>query len=127
MREKMKVMIVEDDAIIGMDIEHRVRRLGYEVTGVADNAEEAVELAADSKPDIALMDIRLRGDIDGIDTARMLKEQFALPVIFITAYSDLKMRSRALDLNPAGYIVKPIREVELKNTLEEARRQIFGD
>ena len=73
------------------------------------------------------MDIRLRGDIDGIDTARMLKEQFALPVIFITAYSDLKMRSRALDLNPAGYIVKPIREVELKNTLEEARRQIFGD
>ncbi|MBT8508450.1 hypothetical protein AZH53_08535 [Methanomicrobiaceae archaeon CYW5] len=127
MREKMKVMVVEDDAIIGMDIEHRVRRLGYEVTGVADNAEEAVELAADTKPDIALMDIRLRGDIDGIDTARMLKEQFALPVIFITAYSDLKMRSRALDLNPAGYIVKPIREVELKNTLEEARRQIIGD
>ena len=127
MREKMKVMIVEDDAIIGMDIEHRVRRLGYEVTGVADNAEEAINLAADTKPDIALMDIRLRGDIDGIDTARMLKEQFALPVIFITAYSDLKMRSRALDLNPAGYIVKPIREVELKNTLEEARKIIFGE
>jgi CheY-like chemotaxis protein len=127
MREKMKIMVVEDDAIIGMDIEHRVRRLGYEVTGVADNAEEAIELAADSKPDIALMDIRLRGDIDGIDTARMLKEQFALPVIFITAYSDLKMRSRALDLNPAGYIVKPIREVELKNTLEEARKRIFGE
>ncbi len=127
MREKMKIMVVEDDAIIGMDIEHRVRRLGYEVTGVADNAEEAVELAADTKPDIALMDIRLRGDIDGIDTARMLKEQFALPVIFITAYSDLKMRSRALDLNPAGYIVKPIREVELKNTLEEARKRIFGE
>jgi len=127
MREKMKVMVVEDDAIIGMDIEHRVRRLGYEVTGVADNAEEAVELAADTKPDIALMDIRLRGDIDGIDTARMLKEQFSLPVIFITAYSDLKMRSRALDLNPAGYIVKPIREVELKNTLEEARRIILGE
>ena len=127
MREKMKVMIVEDDAIIGMDIEHRVRRLGYEVTGVADNAEEAITLAADTKPDIALMDIRLRGDIDGIDTARMLKEQFALPVIFITAYSDLKMRSRALDLNPAGYIVKPIREVELKNTLEEARKIIFGE
>ncbi|HDQ08286.1 MAG TPA: response regulator [Methanoculleus sp.] len=127
MREKMKVMIVEDDAIIGMDIEHRVRRLGYEVTGVADNAKEAITLAADTKPDIALMDIRLRGDIDGIDTARMLKEQFALPVIFITAYSDLKMRSRALDLNPAGYIVKPIREVELKNTLEEARKIIFGE
>ncbi len=127
MREKMKIMVVEDDAIIGMDIEHRVRRLGYEVTGVADNAEEAIELAADTKPDIALMDIRLRGDIDGIDTARMLKEQFALPVIFITAYSDLKMRSRALDLNPAGYIVKPIREVELKNTLEEARKRIFGE
>jgi len=127
MRAKMKVMVVEDDAIIGMDIEHRVRRLGYEVTGVADNAEEAIELAADTKPDIALMDIRLRGDIDGIDTARMLKERFALPVIFITAYSDLKMRSRALDLNPAGYIVKPIREVELKNTLEEARKTIFGE
>ena len=127
MRDKMKIMVVEADAIIGMDIEHRVRRLGYEVTGVADNAEEAIELAADSKPDIALMDIRLRGDIDGIDTARMLKEQFALPVIFITAYSDLKMRSRALDLNPAGYIVKPMREVELKNTLEEARKIIFGE
>ena len=127
MREKMKVMVVEDDAIIGMDIEHRVRRLGYEVTGVADTAEEAIELAADTKPDIALMDIRLRGDIDGIDTARMLKEQFSLPVIFITAYSDLKMRSRALDLNPLGYIVKPIREVELKNTLEEVRRMILGE
>ncbi len=124
MEENMRVLVVEDDAIIGMDIEHRVKKLGYEVCGVADSAEEALDIASRTHPDIALMDIRLRGEVDGIEAAGMLRDQFSVPVIFITAYSDMKMRSRALDMDPLGYIIKPLREVELKNTLEAAEEKI---
>ena len=124
MNQNLRVLVVEDDAIIGMDIEHRVKKLGYEVCGVADTAEEALEIASQKHPDSALMDIRLRGEVDGIEAARMLRDTYAVPVIFITAYSDMKMRSRALDMNPLGYIVKPLREVELKNTLEAAEEKI---
>ena len=124
MEKVLRVLVVEDDAIIGMDIEHRVKKLGYEVCGVADTAEEALEIASRTGPDLALMDIRLRGEVDGIEAARLLREKFAIPVIFITAYSDMKMRSRALDMEPLGYIVKPLREVELKNTLEAAEERI---
>jgi len=124
MEKPMRILIVEDDAIIGMDIEHRVKKLGYEVCGVADTATEALDIASGKKPDLALMDIRLRGEVDGIEAARMLKDQFGVPVIFITAYSDMKMRSRALDMEPLGYIVKPLREVELKKTLEAAEAKV---
>jgi len=120
----LRVLVVEDDAIIGMDIEHRVKKLGYEVCGVADTAAEALDIASRTRPDIALMDIRLRGDVDGIEAARMLRDTLGVPVIFITAYSDMKMRSRALDMELLGYIVKPLREVELKNTLEAAEEKI---
>jgi len=120
----LRVLVVEDDAIIGMDIEHRVKKLGYDVCGVADSAAEALDIASRTHPDIALMDIRLRGDVDGIEAARMLRDTLGVPVIFITAYSDMKMRSRALDMEPLGYIVKPLREVELKNTLEAAEEKI---
>ena len=120
----LRVLVVEDDAIIGMDIEHRVKKLGYDVCGVADSAAEALDIASRTRPDIALMDIRLRGDVDGIEAARMLRDTLGVPVIFITAYSDMKMRSRALDMEPLGYIVKPLREVELKNTLEAAEEKI---
>ena len=92
MEKVLRVLVVEDDAIIGMDIEHRVKKLGYEVCGVADTAEEALEIASRTGPDLALMDIRLRGEVDGIEAARLLREKFAIPVIFITAYSDMKMR-----------------------------------
>lgn len=126
MEKTLRILVVEDDAIIGMDIEHRVKKLGYEVCGVADTAAEALDIASAKKPDLALMDIRLRGEVDGIEAARMLRDQLSVPVIFITAYSDMKMRSRALDMNPLGYIVKPLREVELKNTLEEAEEKIRG-
>lgn len=124
MEKRMRVLVVEDDAIIGMDIEHRVRKLGYEVCGVADSAGEALAIASRTQPDIALMDIRLRGEVDGIEAARMLRDTLSVPVIFITAYSDMKMRTRALDMEPLGYIVKPLREVELKNTLEAAEEKI---
>jgi CheY-like chemotaxis protein len=124
MEKRMRVLVVEDDAIIGMDIEHRVRKLGYEVCGVADSAGEALDIAFRTQPDIALMDIRLRGEVDGIEAARMLRDTLSVPVIFITAYSDMKMRTRALDMDPLGYIVKPLREVELKNTLEAAEEKI---
>jgi CheY-like chemotaxis protein len=124
MEKPLRILVVEDDAIIGMDIEHRVKKLGYEVCGVADTAAEAIAIAAENPPDITLMDIRLRGEVDGIEAARMLKEQFGVPVIFITAYSDMKMRSRALDMDPLGYIVKPLREVELKKTLEAAEAKV---
>ena len=124
MEKNLRILVVEDDAIIGMDIEHRVKKLGYEVCGVADTAAEALDIASGKQPDLALMAIRLRGAVDGIEAARMLRDRFSVPVIFITAYSDMKMRSRALDMNPLGYIVKPLREVELKKTLEAAEEKI---
>jgi AmiR/NasT family two-component response regulator len=120
----LTVLIVEDDAIISMDIEQRVKKSGFRVLGVEDRAEKVYSRVEKERPDIVLMDINIKGDSDGVSVAEKLLNDYDSHVIYITAYSDMNMRERALKTEPLGYLVKPIRESELLEMLEYAAEKI---
>jgi len=118
--KKAKILIVEDEAIIAMEIESQLQGLGYEVTSIVDTGEKAIEKAEADKPDLMLMDIRIKGEMDGIDAAEIIRNRFGIPVIFSTAYLDESRIERAKITMPFGYVLKPIQERDLKVTLEMA-------
>ena len=118
--EKARILIVEDEAIIAMEIENQLQSLGYEVTSIVDTGEKAIKKAEADKPDLMLMDIRIKGEMDGIDTAEVIRNRFGIPVIFSTAYLDHERIERAKITMPFGYVLKPIQERDLKVTLEMA-------
>jgi signal transduction histidine kinase/HPt (histidine-containing phosphotransfer) domain-containing protein len=111
-------MVVDDERIVALDIQHTLDRLGYEVAAVADSGREAIKMAEVAVPDLILMDIRLKGEMDGIETASHIKELFDVPVVFLTAYSDEATLHRAKSAMPFGYLVKPFEERELHSTIE---------
>ncbi len=115
---KPKILIVEDEAIIAMEVESQLQSLGYEVTSIVDTGEKAIEKADIDKPDLMLMDIRIKGEMDGIDTAEIIRTEFGIPVIFSTAYLDHERIQRAKITMPFGYVLKPIQERDLRVTLE---------
>lgn len=121
-----RILIVEDESIVALDMASRLRRLGYDVIGIAASGDEAIHLA-NSSIDLALMDIRLRGGIDGIETAQYLRENFGIPVVYLTAYADEVTLQRAKFTEPLGYLVKPFEERELHSTLEMACYKIKMD
>jgi PAS domain S-box-containing protein len=118
--KKAKILIVEDEAIIAMEIESQLQSLGYEVTSIVDTGEKAIEKAEKDKPDLILMDIRIKGKMDGIDTAETIRNKYGIPVIFSTAYLDQERIERAKITMPFGYVLKPIQERDLKVTFEMA-------
>lgn len=113
-----RILIVEDEAIVSLDIQNRLQRLGYEVVGIADTGLEALELARDEQPDIVLMDIHIYGDIDGIETSRLIRKEIDVPVVFLTANSDKNTIQRARETEPFAYIIKPFKDTELNSTIE---------
>ncbi len=115
-----RVLIVEDERIIALDLRRRLEKLGYQVTGIASTADEAVQRAVEHKPDIILMDIMLSGDEDGIDAARTIRDTSGIPVIFLTAYADERTLERAKAAEPFGYVLKPFKERELYTTIDMA-------
>lgn len=115
-----KILIVEDEKIIALDLQRRLERFGYTVVGMAGEGETAVELARQAAPDIILMDISLAGTMDGIEAAGIIRKQLGLPVIFLTAYADEKTLERAKEVEPYGYILKPLKERELYTTIDIA-------
>ena len=120
---KTRVLIVEDEAILALDIETSLKRMGYKATGVAFSAKEALALVgSDSKPHIVLMDIGLKGDMDGIDAPKKIQEQLSIPIIFITGNTDKVTRQRAMQIDPAGYLHKPLIDTEMHQTIEQALR-----
>lgn len=121
--EPSRVLIVEDDGIIALDLEQTLRDLGLEPCGVATSADQALRLAASSAPDVVLMDIRIQGDRDGIDAAALLGERYDIPVVFLTSHSDEATLARALQTSPYGYLVKPVSAPELLTTLKVARHR----
>jgi CheY-like chemotaxis protein len=118
--DSKKVMIVEDEGIVSIDIRNILNSLGYTVSGIAFSGEEAINILQESGPDLILMDIGLKGDIDGIEAAKIIKENHNIPVIFLTGFADENTLSRAKDTDPAGYIIKPINEEELEAALDKA-------
>jgi CheY-like chemotaxis protein len=115
-----QVLIVEDERIVAADLESTLRSLGYRVIGIASSSDRAIELATQNVPDIALMDIRIKGAVDGIETAALLRERFGTPIVFLTAYSDDETLARARAVSPAGYLLKPFSDDELRAALEIA-------
>lgn len=115
-----RILIVEDEAVVALDVEVRLRRLGYQVVGTADSYASALAQAAEVRPDLVLMDIALRDGPDGIAAAERLRAELAVPVVFVTAFADAETLERAKRVSPHGYIVKPFNERDLRATIEVA-------
>ncbi len=122
-----RIMIVEDESIVALDMRVRLTRLGYQVVGIANTAQEGILLASTQRPDLALMDIRLKGDMDGIETATILRAEFQIPVVYLTAYADDPTLARAKPTQPLGYLIKPFEERELHSTIEMALYKIKAE
>ena len=117
---KTNVLVVEDESIVSKDIQQSLKKLGYHVVGAASTGEKALELVDSENPDIVLMDIMLKGDMTGIDTAARIKETKGIPIIFLTAYADESTLSKAKVTEPYGYIIKPFKEIDLHTSIEMA-------
>jgi CheY-like chemotaxis protein len=114
------ILIVEDESIIAADIESSLKDLGYNVAGKTDCGERALELAADNKPNLVLMDIMLRGDMRGTAAAKVLREEFKIPVVMLTGNTDMATFRHALGSAPYGYVLKPFENRELHIAIEIA-------
>ena len=117
---KINVLVIEDESIVSKDIQHSLKKLGYNVVGAASTGEKAIELADSTKPDIILMDIMLKGEMNGIAAADEIRKNNSIPVIFLTAYADESTLSKAKITEPYGYILKPFKEIDLHTTIEMA-------
>lgn len=117
---KARIMIVEDEALVARDISSRLQQMGYEIAGSAERGNTAIELALQLRPDLILMDINLRDDIDGIEAAAIIHQSFDVPIIFCTAYSNDETLARAKITDPYGYILKPFDNRELEINIEIA-------
>ncbi|MDP2682227.1 MAG: EAL domain-containing protein [Deltaproteobacteria bacterium] len=117
---KKQILIAEDEAIVSEDLKMMLERLGYTVPAIAVSGEEVVEKALKIKPDLLLMDIVLKGKIDGIEAATQIYEKLNIPIVYVTAYSDEKTLTRAKKTEPYGYIIKPYNERDLRITIEIA-------
>ena len=117
---KINVLVVEDESIVSKDIQHSLKKLGYNIVGSSATAEKAIELAKSEHPDVVLMDIMLKGEMNGIKAADEIRKSCAIPVIFLTAYADESTLSKAKVTEPYGYILKPFKEIDLHTTIEMA-------
>ena len=117
---KNRIMVVEDEMIVAMDIQSRLEKFGYEVVAVISSGELAIDSCMEMAPDLILMDIRLEGELDGVETARRIRKHLDVPVIFLTAYTDEHMLDRVKITEPFGYILKPFKDTELHANVEVA-------
>ncbi len=125
--ESRSIMIVEDEKIVARDLAMIVRNLGYKVTAVLDNGQEALQAVAQNRPDLVLMDVVLPGEMDGIDTASRLRQYHSLPVVFVTAFADQETVRRARKTDPHGYILKPYTEQSIQSAIEIALHKAGTD
>jgi two-component system, response regulator PdtaR len=119
------ILVVDDEAIITMQLEERLTAMGYSVAGMAASGEDAIDKARRLKPDMVLMDIVMPGKLNGIEAAQVITDEMNIPVVFVTSYADDQIIEKAKKVKPYGYIVKPFNELEIKAAIEVAlfRRQ----
>lgn len=117
---KKRILIVEDERIIADDIRASLEALDYEVADIASSGEEAIKKAVDLRPDLVLMDIILKGNIDGIKAAMHIRSNYNIPVVYLTSHSDEATFRRARESGPFGYILKPFEDRDLRTTIEMA-------
>jgi len=118
--DKMKIFVVEDEGIVAKDIQAMLKSLDYIVSGMAKSGEECLKKIEETQPDLVLMDIVIKGKIDGVEAAKRIKKRFDIPVIYLTAHADESTLFRAKMTEPDGYILKPFSERELKTAIEIA-------
>ena len=115
-----RILIIEDEHIVAMGIKRMLKSLGYTIAGVASSGEDAISKAESTFPDLVLMDIMLKGDMNGIEAAKEIKVRFDVPVVYLTACSESKIVENAWKTGPMGYIVKPFDEKDLKKGIDVA-------
>ena len=118
MKAPLRILIVEDEMVIGANISLQLSKLGYEVTGIVPRGEEALVHVRENQPDIVLLDIQLKGSIDGIQTAEMMQKERDIPVIYLTANGDDAHFNRAKATHPYAFISKPYKNLDLKRAIE---------
>lgn len=122
-----KLLLVEDESIVALDLSQQLQDMGYEVCAIADNGAEAIALTRRHRPSLVLMDIVIKGGIDGIETARVIDREFKVPVVFLTAYSDLETLERAVQTRPYAYITKPFQAKEVRAAISVALHKSVSD
>jgi len=115
--KKTKILIVEDESIVALDIKRTLEKFNYEVTNTAINYNEAINSVKSNKPDLILMDVNLGKSKDGIETAKEIKMLNDIPVIYLTAFCDEDTISRAIETKPVSYLIKPFKQDELKSNI----------
>ena len=123
-----KILIVDDEVVVAETIRRQLRSLGYLVVGIVGTGVEAIQLAGEHQPDVVLMDIKLKGPMDGIEAARTIQSQYAIPVIYLTAFSDEETLERARPTLPLAYLIKPLVSSDLRAAVELAlfRHRVSG-
>lgn len=117
---RARILVVEDEGVIALDIEHHLTSFGYDVVGIANSGARAIEKCSELRPDLVLMDIVIKGRMDGIQTAAQMRSRQDVPVVFLTAHSDRLTVERAGEAAPHGYLLKPFRPDELRAAIEVA-------
>ncbi|OGT71530.1 MAG: hypothetical protein A2W76_04425 [Gammaproteobacteria bacterium RIFCSPLOWO2_12_47_11] len=118
--EGKKILIVDDDQTTASVMQLYVSNLGYQVIGIATDGNNAINMSRELRPDLLLMDIYLGKGLDGIDSAEIIHKHFGIPIVFVSAFADENTLKRAKAVNPMGYINKPLRETDLKTSIEFA-------
>lgn len=116
---KKKILIVEDQNIIALDLKKSLNKKGYEVAGICDNCEDAIKFTDENHPDLILMDIIINGEKNGIETAELILEKHDIPIIYLTALTDVDTYLQALQTEPNKYIMKPVEIESLERAIEE--------
>ncbi len=117
--KKKQILIVEDQSVIAMDLKKSLKDRGYEIAGICYNSEDAVKLTNERHPDLILMDIMLNGEKDGIETAERINSQHQIPIIYLTALTDVDTYLKAIKTEPYKYLMKPVEIESLERAIEE--------
>jgi AmiR/NasT family two-component response regulator len=120
MTEKIRILVVEDEALVAEDLKDMVLEFGYEVPGIARTGEKAIALAGEHQPDLVLMDINLASEMDGITAGGEIRSRWGIPIIYVTAFANQEFIDRAKKTTPSGYILKPFNERQIQTAIEIA-------
>ena len=118
-----RALIVEDEILIAEELRERLSRLGFSVIAAVDSADEGIAIATRERPDLVLMDIRLKGEKDGVQAAKEIRRQVDVPIVYLTAHSDELTVNRAKATEHDGFILKPFQRRELQSTIEVAMKR----
>ena len=116
----INILIVEDELLIAKNLSHKLESLGYQIVGIVSSGADAIQRAGEMEPDLILMDIVIKGDMDGIETAVIINQKFDIPIIYTTAYADDETLQRAENTGSCGYLLKPFKQRELHATIKIA-------